>query len=57
MARSCSRQRGGDYALTVGQDFSIGYRDATARTVDLYIEESIAFQVNTPEAAVHLAHS
>jgi len=50
-------QRGGDYALTVGQDFSVGYRDATARTVDLYIEESIAFQVNTPEAAVHLAHS
>jgi uncharacterized linocin/CFP29 family protein len=50
-------QRGGDYALTVGQDFSIGYRDSTARNVDLYIEESIAFQVNTPEAAVHLAHS
>jgi uncharacterized linocin/CFP29 family protein len=50
-------QRGGDYALTVGQDFSVGYRDATGRSVDFYIEESIAFQVNTPEAAVHLAHS
>jgi uncharacterized linocin/CFP29 family protein len=50
-------QRGGDYALTVGQDFSIGYRDSTGQSVDLYIEESVAFQVNTPEAAVHLAHS
>ncbi len=50
-------QRGGDYAITVGQDFSIGYLDATSRNVDLYIEESIAFKVNTPEAAIHLAHS
>jgi uncharacterized linocin/CFP29 family protein len=50
-------QRGGDYVLTVGQDFSIGYRDHTLSTVDLYIEESLAFQVNTPEAAVHLAHT
>ena len=50
-------QRGGDYVLTVGQDFSIGYRNATGDSVDLYIEESVAFQVNTPEAAVHLAHS
>ena len=50
-------QRGGDYALTVGQDFSIGYRAATAESVELYIEESVTFHVNTPEAAVHLAHS
>ncbi len=50
-------QRGGDYALTVGEDFSIGFRAATADSIDLYIEESIAFQVNTPEAAVHLAHT
>jgi uncharacterized linocin/CFP29 family protein len=49
-------QRGGDYVLTVGQDFSVGYRHASADAVDLYLEESVAFVVNTPEAAVHLAH-
>ncbi len=50
-------QRGGDYTLTVGQDFSIGFRHATGDSVALFIEESVAFQVNTPEAAVHLAYS
>ena len=49
-------QRGGDFALTIGQDFSTGYRASTAETVDLYIEESATFIVTTPEAAVHLAH-
>jgi len=49
-------QRGGDYALTIGQDFSVGYRASSADSVELYIEESAAFVVNTPEAAVHLAH-
>ncbi len=50
-------QRGGDYALTVGQDFSIGFRHATGDSVVLFIEESVTFQVNTPEAAVELAYS
>ena len=49
-------QRGGDHVLTVGQDFSIGYRGATGDAVDLYLEESLAFRINTPEAAVHLAY-
>jgi len=50
-------QRGGDYTLTVGQDYSIGFRHATEDSVVLFIEESVAFQVNTSEAAVHLAYS
>lgn len=50
-------QRGGDFTLTVGQDLSVGFRSASDDAVGLYIEESVAFCVNTPEAAVHLAHS
>ncbi len=49
-------QRGGDFELTVGEDFSIGYRSDNAESVNLYIEESASFRVNTPEAAVHLAY-
>ena len=49
-------QRGGDFELTVGQDFAVGFRDADEATVQLYIEESVAFRISTPEAAVHLAH-
>ena len=49
-------QRGGDFELTVGQDFSIGYLSSDAVSVDLYIEESVSFRVNTPGAAVHLAY-
>jgi len=49
-------QRGGDFELTVGEDFSVGYTDADEATVHLYIEESLAFRISTPEAAVHLAH-
>lgn len=44
-------QRGGDFALTVGQDFSIGYASHDAEQVRLYIEESFTFQAITPEAA------
>ena len=50
-------QRGGDFRITVGQDFSIGYGASDLATVELYLEESIAFQVITPEAAVHMAYS
>jgi uncharacterized linocin/CFP29 family protein len=49
-------QRGGDFNLTVGEDFSIGYQSSGAEQVDLYIEESVTFRINTPEAAVHLAY-
>jgi uncharacterized linocin/CFP29 family protein len=49
-------QRGGDFELTVGEDFSVGYRSSTAASVDLYVEESLTFRVNTPEASVHLAY-
>ncbi len=44
--------RGGDYVLELGQDLSIGYSAHTAETVDLYLEESLSFRVNTPEAAI-----
>ena len=49
-------QRGGDFELTVGEDFSVGYLAADADSVQLYIEESLSFRVNTPEASVHLAY-
>ena len=48
--------RTGDFELTVGEDFSIGYRSADEALVTLYIEESLTFRINTPEAAVHLAY-
>lgn len=47
-------QRGGDYVMTVGQDLSIGYLASDATNVELYIEESLTFRINTPEAAVYL---
>jgi uncharacterized linocin/CFP29 family protein len=47
-------QRGGDYELTVGQDFSVGYDSSDATDVRLYLEESFAFRVKTPNAAVAL---
>jgi uncharacterized linocin/CFP29 family protein len=49
-------QRSGDFELTIGEDFSIGYRSSTATSIDLYIEESLTFRINTPQAAVHLAY-
>jgi uncharacterized linocin/CFP29 family protein len=49
-------QRGGDFALTVGRDLSIGYRDHSAKTVELYLEESFTFRVLTADAAVPLSY-
>lgn len=49
-------QRGGDFELVVGEDLSIGYGDHDLETVQLYLEESLAFRINTPEAAVRLAY-
>jgi uncharacterized linocin/CFP29 family protein len=48
--------RGGDFELTVGRDFSIGYSAHDERVVSLYVEESFAFEVLTPEAAVPLVY-
>jgi len=48
-------KRGGDFELSVGQDFSIGYLDHTGEAVRLYIEESFTFLVLTEQAAVPLS--
>ena len=48
--------RGGDFELTIGQDMSIGYQSHTDAVVRLYLIETMAFRVLTPEAAVALAH-
>jgi uncharacterized linocin/CFP29 family protein len=47
--------RGGDFLFESGQDLSIGYESHDADAVQLYLEESFAFQVATAEAAVPLA--
>lgn len=49
--------RGGDFELTVGQDFSIGYLDHTASAVRLYLQESFSFRVLAAEAAVPLTYA
>lgn len=46
--------RGGDFVLEVGQDLAIGYSSHDARGVNLYLEESFSFRVNTPEAAIQV---
>ena len=48
-------QRGGDFELTVGQDFSIGYLEHDTDKVRLYIEESFTFLVLTEQAAIPLS--
>jgi uncharacterized linocin/CFP29 family protein len=47
-------QRGGDYEIVCGQDFSIGYLAHYDRSVQLYLEESITLRTTGPEAAVRL---
>ena len=49
--------RGGDFELTVGQDFSIGYVEHTTSAVRLYLQESFTFRVLSAEAAVPLAYA
>jgi uncharacterized linocin/CFP29 family protein len=49
-------QRGGDFEIVGGQDFAIGYLDHDADTVRLYLEESLAVRICSPEAAIHLAY-
>lgn len=46
--------RGGDYELTVGQDFSIGYASHDRQTVELYLTESFTFRVLEDKAAILL---
>lgn len=48
--------RGGDFELTCGQDFSIGFASHDAGGVSLYLQESFTFRVHTPEAAVALVY-
>jgi uncharacterized linocin/CFP29 family protein len=48
--------RGGDFELTVGHDFAVGYLDHTATNVRLYLRESFTFLVLSPEAAAPLAY-
>jgi uncharacterized linocin/CFP29 family protein len=47
--------RGGDFELSVGQDFSIGYLQRDTERVRLYTEESFTFLVLTEQAAIPLS--
>jgi uncharacterized linocin/CFP29 family protein len=47
--------RGGDFALHIGQDVSIGYSNHTDAIVQLYLQETFTFLLLTAEAAVALA--
>jgi uncharacterized linocin/CFP29 family protein len=46
--------RGGDFALHIGQDVSIGYSSHTDTGVRLYLQETVTFLLLTSEAAVAL---
>ncbi len=46
--------RGGDFALDIGQDISIGYASHSSTAVELYLQETLTFRVLTAEAAVVL---
>ncbi|MFC1401961.1 MULTISPECIES: family 1 encapsulin nanocompartment shell protein [Streptacidiphilus] len=46
--------RGGDYELHLGQDLSIGYRSHSETGVELYLQETLTFQLHTSEAVVSL---
>jgi uncharacterized linocin/CFP29 family protein len=47
--------RGGDFALHLGQDFSIGYLSHTDSAVRLYLQETFTFLLLTSEAVVAIA--
>jgi len=49
-------QRGQDFELVVGQDFSIGHLDHSATAVRLYLQESFTFRALSSEAAIPLAY-
>jgi uncharacterized linocin/CFP29 family protein len=46
--------RGGDFALDLGQDLSIGYQSHSNTNVELYFFETFTFRLLTTEAAVAL---
>lgn len=48
--------RGGDFELSVGQDFSIGYVGHDRHTVELFMAGSFTFRVIEPLALVALPH-
>jgi uncharacterized linocin/CFP29 family protein len=47
--------RGGDFALHIGQDVSIGYLSHSDDSVRLYLQETFTFLLLTGEASVALA--
>jgi uncharacterized linocin/CFP29 family protein len=47
--------RGGDFELTVGKDFSLGYASHDRDTIEFFLTESFTFRVIEPNAAVELA--
>jgi uncharacterized linocin/CFP29 family protein len=49
--------RGGDFEIVSGQDLSIGYLDHDTERVRLYIEESLAVKICSPEAAIYLKYA
>jgi uncharacterized linocin/CFP29 family protein len=50
-------QRGGDFVLAVGQDWSVGYTDHDAETVQLYLEETLTFRSIEPDAVIVLSNA
>jgi uncharacterized linocin/CFP29 family protein len=48
--------RGGDFALIVGEDFSVGYAGRDGDAVHLFLEESLTFEVREARAAVALRY-
>ena len=48
-------QRGGDFLLSVGQDWSVGYTSHDAASVQLYLEETLTFRAIEPDAVTVLA--
>ena len=47
-------RRGGDFALYLGEDVSIGYLSHDDKKVRLYLQESMTFRLLTTEASVAL---
>jgi len=47
-------RRGGDYSLTIGRDFSVGYGAQVGSALEFFITASFTFRVLEPAAAVEL---
>jgi len=47
-------QRGGDFVLAVGQDWSVGYSGHDAESVQLYLQETLTFRAIEPDAVIVL---